>query len=83
MPSTDAIEPRFQSGDRVGVRTAYPLGHVRTPFYVRGKSGVVERLCGIFDNPEERLRATGSASAAALPRALRAKPTSGRGMKVR
>ena len=44
MPSTDAIEPRFQSGDRVAVRAAYPLGHVRTPFYVRGKSGVVERL---------------------------------------
>ena len=54
MPSSDAIEPRFQSGDRVAVRAAYPLGHVRTPFYVRGKSGVVERLCGIFDNPEER-----------------------------
>ncbi len=54
MPSTDAIEPRFQSGDRVAVRAAYPLGHVRTPFYVRGKSGVVERLCGIFANPEER-----------------------------
>jgi hypothetical protein len=24
------------------------------PFYVRGKPGVVERVCGIFDNPEER-----------------------------
>ena len=48
MPSSDAIEPRFQSGDRVAVRATYPLGHVRAPFYVaRGKSGVVERLCGI------------------------------------
>jgi nitrile hydratase len=26
---------------------------VRTPFYIRGKRGVVERLCGNFANPEE------------------------------
>jgi nitrile hydratase len=26
---------------------------VRTPFYCRGKLGVVERLCGAFPNPEE------------------------------
>lgn len=45
---------RFAAGDAVKVREAYPIGHVRTPFYVRGKSGVVERLCGIFPNPEER-----------------------------
>src|SRR6516164_7211366 len=53
MSSTDAAEPRFRPGDRVAVRAAYPLGHVRTPFYVRGKSGIVERLCGAFGNPEE------------------------------
>ena len=53
MPSSDAIEPRFRTGDRVAVRAAYPLGHVRTPFYIRGKTGVVERLCGAFANPEE------------------------------
>ena len=28
-------------------------GHVRTPQYIRGKRGVVERLCGEFRNPEE------------------------------
>jgi nitrile hydratase len=32
---------------------AYPLGHVRTPFYVRGHAGTIERLCGAFPNPEE------------------------------
>jgi Nitrile hydratase beta subunit, C-terminal len=32
---------------------AYPLGHVRTPYYVRGRSGVIERVCGAFANPEE------------------------------
>jgi hypothetical protein len=44
---------RFKPGDRVRVRRAYPLGHMRTPFYIRGHSGVVERLCGAFGNPEE------------------------------
>jgi nitrile hydratase len=46
-------EPRFQSGETVRVIDAYPLGHVRTPFYIRGKTGTVERLCGAFPNPEE------------------------------
>jgi hypothetical protein len=49
----DAIAPRFQIGDRVAVREAYPIGHVRTPYYIRGKHGVIERLCGTFLNPEE------------------------------
>ena len=53
MPSSEAVEPRFRAGDRVAVRAAYPPGHVRTPFYIRGKTGVVERLCGDFANPEE------------------------------
>ncbi|MGQ0510185.1 MAG: SH3-like domain-containing protein [Betaproteobacteria bacterium] len=35
------------------VRKAYPLGHIRTPFYIRGCTGVVERYCGSFGNPEE------------------------------
>ena len=43
----------FQTGDRVAVRIADPPGHARTPFYIRGKRGVVERLCGAFANPEE------------------------------
>ena len=53
MTKTDAIEPRFRPGDRVTVRAAYPVGHVRTPYYIRGKSGVIERLCGAYPNPEE------------------------------
>jgi nitrile hydratase len=43
----------FSVGDCVSVRVAYPPGHVRTPFYIRGKTGVVERICGEFANPEE------------------------------
>jgi nitrile hydratase len=44
---------RFAPGARVRVRRAYPPGHLRTPYYIRGRTGVVERLCGAFRNPEE------------------------------
>jgi len=44
---------RFKAGDRVHVRFAEPPGHIRTPHYVRGKTGVVERYYGDFPNPEE------------------------------
>lgn len=44
---------RFAIGQAVRVHAHYPPGHVRTPFYVRGKSGHVERICGAFGNPEE------------------------------
>ena len=44
---------RFATGDRVRVRSANPPGHIRTPTYVRGKTGIVERICGAFPNPEE------------------------------
>lgn len=52
--STDATAPaRFTTGDRVRVRDAHPPGHVRTPFYTRGRRGRIERQCGAFANPEE------------------------------
>ena len=44
---------RFHAGDRVRVRQAHPPGHVRTPWYIRGHAGVVERVCGFYPNPEE------------------------------
>ena len=44
---------RFAVGDRVAVRRAFPLGHIRTPYYARGAVGDVERICGDFGNPEE------------------------------
>ena len=31
-----------------------PPGHVRTPAYLRGKTGVIERTLGPFENPEQR-----------------------------
>jgi nitrile hydratase len=48
-----AVETRFAVGDRVRVRKTAPLGHIRTPFYIRGFVGTIERLCGNFPNPEE------------------------------
>ena len=50
MGAADAL---FKPGDRVKVRKAYPLGHIRTPYYIRGLSGMIERICGRFPNPEE------------------------------
>lgn len=44
--------PEFAPGDRVRVRDDYPPGHIRTPVYVRGKKGVVQRTFGAFANPE-------------------------------
>jgi hypothetical protein len=44
---------RFKPGDTVKVARVNPPGHRRTPFYVRGKVGVIERFCGEHLNPEE------------------------------
>ena len=44
---------RFAVGDTVRVLTGDPPGHIRTPSYVRGKTGVVEQRWGEFRNPEE------------------------------
>ena len=55
LPSayTEAPARRFDVGDRVAVKAWYPPGHRRTPHYIRGKRGVIERVCGAFANPEE------------------------------
>ena len=34
-------------------RTGVPKGHCRTPFYLRGQAGVIERCLGHFRNPEQ------------------------------
>jgi nitrile hydratase len=53
VATVEAVTPAFRTGDRVAVRAAFPIGHVRTPYYIRGRHGVIERLCGVFGNPEE------------------------------
>jgi nitrile hydratase len=47
------MSARFASGDRVKVRRSYPPGHLRTPFYIRGQTGVVAQVLDAFPNPEE------------------------------
>jgi nitrile hydratase subunit beta len=44
---------RFKPGDRVVTRKDRPKGHCRTPTYLRGKPGVIERCLGHFRNPEQ------------------------------
>lgn len=48
-----SVPSRFQPGDRVRVKAEERAGHVRTPAYVRGKLGWVERVHGAFRNPEQ------------------------------
>jgi nitrile hydratase len=43
---------RFKPGDRVTVKFEDRLGHIRTPWYVRGKTGWIESVHGDFPNPE-------------------------------
>ena len=43
----------FKQGDPVRVIDSHPPGHRRTPYYIRGKVGEIERVCGEFPNPEE------------------------------
>ena len=48
--------PSFAVGDRVCVRDLEAenglSGHMRAPVYCRGKTGEIERICGVFGNPE-------------------------------
>lgn len=50
--SEAAQTARFREGERVLVRDDYPIGHFRTPVYIRGKAGVVTRCFGTFGNAE-------------------------------
>lgn len=51
------MSARFKAGDRVRVDDRDAADgprkpHLRTPFYIRGKTGRIERVCGEFGNPE-------------------------------
>ena len=43
---------KFRVGERVRVDERYPEGHVRTPFYIRGKVGTIADAVGAFPDPE-------------------------------
>jgi len=40
-------------GTPVRVRAMQPPGHIRTPHYLRGKTGLIECRLGPFGNPEQ------------------------------
>lgn len=43
---------RFAIGDRVRVQAIHPPGHVRTPFYTRGRTGEIAAVIGPMTNAE-------------------------------
>ena len=45
---------RFGIGEFVRVKSIYRSGHIRTPGYVRGKTGQIRTIHGSFPNPEKR-----------------------------
>jgi nitrile hydratase subunit beta len=47
-------EPRFSPGTAVRVRDLPVQGHMRTPGYIRGRQGWIERCHGQFADPEQR-----------------------------
>ena len=65
--------PRFAPGRcGSGCTNASRPGHVRTPWYCRGKTGEVERICGRFRNPEQLAYGDGDAAhRGAVPGRLR------------
>lgn len=46
------MSPRFSPGDAVRVHAWCPPGHVRTPFYARGRRGEVLALAAIHPDPQ-------------------------------
>ena len=47
------MSARYRPGDFVRVSVRSVAGHCRTPRYIRGKTGCVERICGAFRDPED------------------------------
>jgi nitrile hydratase subunit beta len=51
-PQTLRTAPKFQPGDVVSVDARASLGHCRTPWYLRGKTGTIAEVQGQFRDPE-------------------------------
>ena len=46
------MSDQFKVGSKVRITNAYPPGHIRTPFFLRGKEGLIIRHFGKYPNPE-------------------------------
>ena len=47
-----SVPARFRIGDRVRAKNIHPTTHTRLPRYVRGRAGIIERLCGCHVFPD-------------------------------
>ena len=52
-------EARFSVGQRVRIDDRMPPVHHRVPSDVKGKTGVIERVCGLHGEPEKFIRGDG------------------------
>ena len=43
----------LEPGARVAIKDMTPPGHLRTPHYLRGRTGTIERVLGPYKNPEQ------------------------------
>jgi len=59
LPAKARLRAKFKAGDRVKVRSIHPLGHTRSPRYVRGKTGVVRGVRGIYVFPDTNAHRAG------------------------
>lgn len=52
-------DPVFQVGQTVRIQNRTPPVHHRVPSYAKGKTGVIERVCGLHGEPEKFIRGDG------------------------
>lgn len=50
---------KFAVGERVRIAARSPGVHHRVPAYAKGKTGIVERVCGLHGQPEKFIRGDG------------------------
>ncbi|MDC0395113.1 nitrile hydratase subunit beta [Alphaproteobacteria bacterium] len=51
--SRASSNPKYTVNQNIVISRRGSEGHCRTPSYIRGKTGRVERYCGNFRNPEQ------------------------------
>jgi len=55
----EAVAPKFKPGDAVIARNLHPVGHTRSPRYLRGCRGIVDRDHGVFVFADSNAAGTG------------------------
>ena len=52
-------DPVFEVGQEVRIQDRTPPVHHRVPSYAKGRTGVIERVCGLHGEPEKFIRGDG------------------------